>query len=274
MKKLLFNGCSFAAGDEVAWEDFKKATNSPQLTWPPKSHTAYKDYVEFRKQFALSGVVSKLMNLPVVDLSTDGNSNDNIALCTIGYLSKLTPEERQEFHVVIGWTALRRQLKWSIKEKTFLNLNVMHLDSVEKYPVQSKFRNWMIESLVNTDEEDHITNYMKNLILLESYLKSNHIPYTFWKSLDSFGSNIIPHIHLPLSAAAQTQADIDFNILSDVSRWVQIKEYTDTPWIKPTWAEQLEEDRDSNFISKENHHPNKHSIARFADLLVSKLKSA
>ena len=271
MKKLLFNGCSFAAGDEVAWEDFKKATNSPQLTWPPKSHTAYKDYTEFRKPFALSGVVSNTMNVPVVDLSMDGNSNDNIALSTIGYLSKLTTEERQEFHVCVGWTSLLRQIKWSNRENVFLNLHVMHLIKPEAYPIQVQFKDWITEALVNAEEQDHIMNFMKNVILLESYLKANNIHYTFWKSLDSFGDNLIPHMHLPVGTIKE--AGLNLNLVSDATKWVQLAEHTDTPWVGTSWGEILEKDV-TNFISKENHHPNKHSIVRFAELLIAKLKSA
>ena len=97
MKKLIFNGCSFMAGDELVWEQYHKEHNRELLPWFSKKAqlTEINDiefrnsYIEYRRNFNLPAMVSRKLECEWFDLSRDGKSNEAIALETIAHINTI-----------------------------------------------------------------------------------------------------------------------------------------------------------------------------------------
>jgi hypothetical protein len=129
------------------------------------------------------------LNTTSVDLSRDGNNNSEIALTTIGYISQLTPEERKNLHVCIGWTEPARLCRWSNSTEKFTTINVTMLDWYKSNNddwnknLYNEFYENSIAWLASAKDIDLLVDGMFRILAVENYLKSEGITYTFWKSL-------------------------------------------------------------------------------------------
>jgi hypothetical protein len=189
MKKLLFNGCSFMAGDELVWEKYQKEHGREFQAWHWKKlnddEALFRvEYRKYRKQFNLPAIVSRKLECEWDDLSADGRSNTNITIDTIAYLNGCSKEERQKCHVIIGWTCISRILKYSPFQKHFLNLTAQHYSEHTEDPAKEELKEHIKTQILGGDDQDFILDYIRNVMLLENYLISNNISYTFYRALD------------------------------------------------------------------------------------------
>jgi hypothetical protein len=189
MKKILFSGCSFMAGDELVWEQFQKEYGKELRPWhwkqPNYDEVIFRfEYRKYRKRFNLPAVVSGISGCDWVDISGDGKSNTGITLETISYLNNCSKEERQQFHVIIGWTCISRILKYSPSQKHFLNLSAQHYSDRTEDPNKEALKEHIKTQILSGDDQDFILDYIKNVMFLENYLISNNISYTFYRAHD------------------------------------------------------------------------------------------
>lgn len=250
MKTLLFNGCSYTAGDKIVWEEFLKLyktdKDSPHL---------YNTYVEYRKQFNLPIICAKELGLPHIDLAMDGNSNYNIAIDTINHILSLPIDIRNNLHVCIGWTEPSRQLKWSDDNNEFVTLNVKMLET----NIQKECHTYIKEAMVNAHDNDHHLNYIANVMLLENFLIANNITYTFWRAMGMpklvFDESFIKKLNITEQ-------------ISNNSNWICFNNnplyITGHSWLNTF-------DRSQDFISTSNQHPNINTIIKFSKIFSKKI---
>jgi hypothetical protein len=187
MKRLLVNGCSFLAGDEIVWDRYVKHIGNKDAKWPTAVRTHHRLYVDYRYNFRpqynfASQLADKLGGIDKVDLSDDGSSNDMISLKTISFLLGKSPEERKQFHVCIGWTSVSRLMKYSLHSNVYMNLHSNHYGH-RGNPAIDELTDYIKCALIEAYDEDYAMNYVKNILLLENFLKSNGVTYTFFRSL-------------------------------------------------------------------------------------------
>ena len=255
-KKLLFNGCSMTSGDAITW-----TKHYPDIEWGilyhGKSHPKYSfnelveknnNYVyNLRRIDNLSGQVSTLTGFSATDLSFDGNSNQNICMSTIGFLSKLSPEERKTYHVCIGWSEIARNFVWHEKVKDFSTINIGSLES----PYYKDLVDAIKELLINRTDVEHMLNYFHNIIALQSYLKANDITYTFWNTLVSNDS-----VNMLDSLNSNTFISYNHKNIFHKNDWIILTE-TDYPWMLYNWGGHF---NPTNFINPTNSHPNLETV--------------
>ena len=192
MKKLVFNGCSFMAGDELVWEQYHKDNNKSVVApWysnkeiTDAEHLFRVGYLQYRQYFNLPAIVTRMLDgSEKIDLSHDGKSNENIAIGTITYLNTLSKEERENCHVIIGWTCLSRILKYSKINNVFVDLSAGHYDKHTADPAKNALKDYIKTRILGGDNEDFILDYVRNVMLLENYLIANNVSYTFYRALD------------------------------------------------------------------------------------------
>lgn len=271
MKKILINGCSFTAGDGLTWDK-----NYPDIEWDKyilkrKLHPVYSSrkvdefYSEYklkvRKLENIGGQLAKLLNIPVDDISIDGNSNDNISISTIGFFSGMSVEQKQEYHVCIGWTEPTRRLRWISRGRHFMNLHHSHSKD-ERFEYERPF---IKECIINSEDCDHLLNFFNNVLLLETYLQHNKISYTFWKSLGwPYDMKYIQ------SAGSVDPALLKYkfffhNELFDASKWVKFDD-NPYPWLGTAWSTIID-DQELWLNNPVNLHPNLLAVEQFSERL-------
>ena len=251
MKTLLFNGCSYTAGDKIVWEEFLQISKLDST-----DSYQYINYVQYRKQFNLPMICAKNLGLPHIDLSMDGNSNYNIAIDTINHILSLPIELRNNLHVCIGWTEPTRQLKWSTKHNEFITLNVRMLET----DLQLECHPYIKEAMVNSHDNDHYLNYIANVMLLENFLIANNITYTFWRALGLPVYSFDESFNRKLNITEQ---------ISNNRNWICFNQNDPLYVTGYTWVNIF--DRNQDFISKNNQHPNISTIIRFSKAFRKKL---
>jgi hypothetical protein len=276
MKKILLNGCSFVAGDAIAWDKYY-----PDIDW--KNHNIFenkhdkysikeiKDFSnkykwELRKNHNLSSYLRNNLNVEVTDLSQDGNSNDTIALETMNWLSQLSLEEQQQYHVCIGWSNEMRRRHWVELDNStsgFNNLSPWNLNSPPFYNEQTS--DYIKASIVNANDQDHIYNYFTNILLLQNYLKSRGIKYTFWRSLGQVYKK--EDIKLFHRCGGIIDSTTEYDKFFDDSDWINFNKINHS-WISDTWLQDFSKDKKSNWISDTNQHPNIKAVAEFSVRLI------
>ena len=134
-KTLLFNGCSFTAGDELVWHEYNtqylwKSMISTPLDDQPvnlgkdERRRLIDDYTaNFRPTRNLAAQCAEILQTAKFDLSVDGNSNHSIVYQTISYLEHCSIQEQQNIHVCIGWTEFSRRYKWSEQLNCMSNIH-------------------------------------------------------------------------------------------------------------------------------------------------------
>jgi hypothetical protein len=131
IKTLLFNGCSFVAGDALVWQKFSSDTSWLEVIQlkSPEHRTLYQTYVDhFRPQYNLQSRCKQILNVNTLDISMDGNSNENIAFDTVNYIETLPTETVESMAVVVGWTDTSRRHKWFDPWQSLVNICVSHRD--------------------------------------------------------------------------------------------------------------------------------------------------
>jgi hypothetical protein len=282
MKTILFNGCSFVAGDAVAWDRYCMEKFGEVLPWGEAQHllnarmaNAMLDYrFNWRRQYNLPKQTADLLSAEVVDLSEDGNSNDNIALSTIAYLLNKSPKERAQYHVCIGWSALLRLLKYNPYTNRFVTLHIQHSQGIDD-PSMSKLAGFVEHAITRSTDSDFVVNYVRNIMLLENFLIANNITYTFFRALGCI-EDCDPTIGPFYSAldVAGVQLLIPKATVTNHLNWYagftgdHMIQY---PFAGPSWATKLMNDGPKlSFISDTNLHPNgvkvyelSHQLANF-----------
>jgi hypothetical protein len=251
MKTLLFNGCSYTAGDKIVWEEFLKVTKVDK-----NDPYQYIEYVEYRKQFNLPMICAKELGLPHIDLAMDGNSNYNIAIDTINHILSLPIETRSNLHVCIGWSEPARQLKWSEEHNEFVTLNIRMIET----KLQKACHDYIKEAMIKAHDNDHYLNYIANVMLLENFLIANNITYTFWRALGlpihSFDEPFIRKLNITEQ-------------ISNNRNWICFNQNNPLYVTGHTWLNIF--DRPHDFISNSNQHPNISTIIRFSKAFRKKL---
>jgi hypothetical protein len=276
MKTLLFNGCSFTAGDEIVYKEYCEFTRWDGDWGKPTEGqlTAYRDYKEnFRPKYNMSAICANMLGTTVVDLSQDGNSNYSIALRTVNYINLLSSSEKENLHVCVGWTEPVRRARWCKKPFNCLsNIHAMMYDN----PFFSEHRDYIKSVLIDGDDIDHLIDYIQNLIMLENYLKTNKITYTFWRAL---GGRVPEQNILDLRSEFILNKDISLdenwlsfrtgnlaNSLSLRSNYVKEQHFR---YLDYSWQSGMSS---INYISPRNSHPNKLTIEELSNRIVSHIQ--
>ena len=283
-KTLLINGCSFTAGDDIAWDHaahgvWRDFISSSVLN----KNQIFDNYTNLiRPQYNFAGVLSRLLNTTSVDLSRDGNNNSEIALTTIGYISRLTPEERKNLHVCIGWTEPSRLCKWSSSNTKFATINVTMLDWYKTHKdtggiITNLYNEFYENSLVwiaSLKDIDIIVDDVFRILAVENYLKAEQITYTFWKSLGG------PVRETDLMILKR-HANLNLNYL-DSSNWIKFAvssklsnehvgiltgmDTNNHPYTGIPWRWQMQEDPD-RYITPGNH-PSKIAVEELSNEII------
>ena len=267
-KKLLFSGCSFTAGDELVWDKYCKDVllkNPIMYNWEvfhkdDLFDTHYPNYVEYRKKFNIPSQVGNAFNIPVVDLSMDGNNNTRIALSVIKKVLEKTPEETKDFHVCVGWTSVIRRAKWSKKFGKFLSVNASH------YANDSELHPYIKEGIVNASGYDHNLQFINDVMLLENFLKARGITYTFWLSLSGMHMGGIEDLKEKLFPV------IPVDKISDRKNWLMFNDADEIPMLGASWVDHLIA-TDNPWISVANRHPNLKSATNLAQRIIDHIQS-
>lgn len=274
IKTLIFNGCSFVAGDALTWDEFNK-----ELTWEDcisrmgidkRCQDLYQDYViNFRPRTNLSGKCGQMLNVSVIDLSMDGNSNDNIVFDTINLIETMEESKKEGLCVLIGWSEISRRVRWSRKLNNTMNLSAS-LYSKEDHKEHHRF---IEEVVVNSDYCDHLLNYVGSIRCLESYLNSKNIPFIFWRGLGSTPDDHSGRIRILASQGPGLPARQSVRIRFDDSRWIVFGEVESDIWIRECWYSHFVQDPERNLISRTNWHPSLPAVNDLAKRLVDAVRT-
>jgi len=279
MKKILINGCSFVAGHELVWQQYSESLKiskdldfidcSDSLSKSDRLNSIlmiYKNH--YRKKYNLPSLIAKKLNVEIMDISEDGNSNDAIALTTIQTLLKIPEHERKNYHVIIGWTALMRFLKYSKVSKTFLNINIDHLNE-KKDQLNRELTNYLTSVVRYTYDHDAYYNYIRNILMLESFLKANQCTYTFYRSIGSIDD--CKNIYL-WRIYRKLNTDNSKAAYSDDRCWVRFSENDELASEGRSFYHVYIDNKTENWISTVNNHPNTAIIDEFSDRLIDFIK--
>jgi hypothetical protein len=274
MKTLLFNGCSFMAGDAIAWEQYCISKGRPSIDWNvfwsqshdrPEVNEFVKEYrFDYRRLHNLPMAVATHLSSSRIDISEDGNSNDSIAISTIAFLLSKTWEERKQFHVCIGWSSNSRFLKYIEQINSFGNLHVNHVGGGHGQVELGDIQDYIDIVFSQSTDEDIWLNYVKNIMLLENFLKSNGITYTFYRSLGS------DHDARDLKTFPPFDFELPNAHITNHSNWYSFHmngDLTAYPYEQSSWTSTIIHD-ESQWISKKNRHPNLKAVAIFSNSLA------
>jgi hypothetical protein len=277
MKKIIVNGCSFIAGDELVWKDFCIQKFGIEYPWKEKNFELHSEYVlKYRPYRNFSKLLADCLGVSdVKDLSRDGNSNDMIALETISFLLGLPEDERQDCHVCIGWTLPARIMKFMDESSTYVNLLVQLYDD-KNYPHFSSVRDYIRVTLIDAFDDDHIMNYARNVLLLENFLKSNSVTYTFFRSLGNknyFKKNNFEPFQTFHMEEKEKFLRLPMHLLSDSTNWYDFQHGKSDihPMYDNSWCDT--DVMPNNFISKENFHPNMKAVLELVQKIGDFIKS-
>jgi len=267
------------AGDEIAWEQYRKEVGN-RLTWDQfcsvKHAKTDADVVYwtnyqniYKRNYNLPQLVINCLGLSVdnkIDISTDGKSNDMISISTINYILNIPQEERKNYHVVIGWTSVYRVMKYASKYKNFMNLNVGHLDKI--VTGSEDFIEYITAVIINADKEDIAMNYFKNVIMLENFLLANNITYTFYRAIGaSSDCTMREHRFDP----GHIIGALPLDKISNGNNWIKFYNTDTNPVIGESWTSLHLHDQPNNWIRDDNSHPNAAIVLTLAGMIKDKI---
>ena len=227
---LLFTGCSFVAGDALAWDLFY-----PNLPW--SIHSPHQlDYAVKRRPYTLAAQTAELVGADSwTDISKDGQSNMGIAHHTLDWLSQ---NLRDDLVVCIGWTEPIRRMVW---DGFWINMSVHALTEDPKLPPE--FRRYIMETIVARSEEDHQLDYLTSVYLLNNWLSAHKVAAVQWRSMGE------PFQQTPGLARVNSQI---------TGEWL-------TEPQGPSWHSFMQaKDR----CAADNLHPNRAEVARHAERIA------
>jgi hypothetical protein len=268
MKKILFNGCSFVAGDGLVWDEYLKLNNIPwedYFDWLPscnetnmrERHEVYDNYRKFyRRSRNIPAMVANYFSTEVLDLSEDGNSNEAISMTTILKLLEIPAEQRKEYHVVIGWTESSRRARYLNSQNTFFNLHNRHYDHKDKDPCVKELVGYLTHGIIMANDRDHYVNYVRNIMLLESFLKANNVTYTFYRSLGTPHDCIHHNLDCYFYGPAQLRELTQKHTFTDDSKWYKFNTTDTLGFEGSSIVNEYMQDGISFRVSLRNGHPN------------------
>jgi hypothetical protein len=181
--KLLFNGCSFTAGDLITWHQHYPDITSDQL-YARVSHPRYtrEEITEFAQHYQqvlrprdnLAATTAGLLNLDSVDLSQDGASNQSIAHTTISWVD----QNPGDYCLCIGWTEPARRLIWD--GAAWVTLSAQRLRDRQLPPHIAR---WIEAAIVNSHDSTHHLDYYSSVLLLYNWARARGLPLIFWRSM-------------------------------------------------------------------------------------------
>jgi hypothetical protein len=279
LKTLLFNGCSFVAGDEIVWDSYCIDSGRPGLKWKnfAKTPSKTKEDAEFwenyrfsyRRQRNLPAMVAQSLGKRHVDISLDGNSNDMIAFATVNYFLSLQPEERKNYHVCIGWTTTSRIMKFSKYVNGYFNLHVNHIGIEKDHPILSELKDYLNIAIGQSYDEDFFLNFVKNVMLLENFLIANDITYTFFKSLGT-SNDTAPRP--PAALIPPHVPDLAYKNITNNHNWMMF-DNDHLPHMGGSWTSAILHHNRSLFVSDTNLHPNLKAAKSLSAMLKNKIIS-
>jgi len=296
MKKIILNGCSWIAGDELVWHQYLneigRDVNDPTLQWKNNLFTV--DFVSvqeqyrtvYRKKYNQGGMLAKELGTEVIDISDDGNSNDNIALSTINEVLSIPEEERQNYHVIVGWTLKERKLMYL--DDYWRNVHISHCTGgkLSKTSYWDKYQSRFNGAFLEETDNDWYLNYFKNVILLESFLKSQNITFTFYRSLgkksdfydpDTDEKKNIFKVDLR-NEKSYPQKNIKLGNFTpdaiDKSNWLTFLDDNDLTLAQQSWTEYMKQNLKFKWrLSDSNTHPNLNAIKELVLIIKEHLLS-
>ena len=274
MKTLLFNGCSFMAGDALAWKQYCISKGKSEIDWdtfwlqnhslPEVNEFVWEYRFDYRRLHNLPTAVATHLSASRIDISEDGNSNDSIAISTIAYLLSKTSEERKQFHVCIGWSSNSRFIKYIEQINSFTNLHIHHVGGRHSQDEIRYLQDYIDIVFAKSTDEDIWLNYVKNVMLLENFLISNGITYTFYRALGS------DHDAKDLKTFPPFNFELPNADVTNHSNWYSFHmdgDLTVYPYEQSSWTSNIIHD-ESLWISVNNHHPNLKAVAIFSNSLA------
>lgn len=142
---LLFVGCSWVAGDAVAWDLI-----CPGAEWRIDS-PLYRDYCSARKPYTLAHLTAQRLGCSYTDLSRDGISNLSIALEALDYIRSYRGDD---LVVCAGWTDPARRRAW--ENDQWIDLGIQYLDDPH---LPREWREYIRHAIVLRSEQDHLQDY-------------------------------------------------------------------------------------------------------------------
>lgn len=262
--KLLFNGCSFVAGDALTWHQHYPDIDPDLHIWGRRPHPRYsaqdiktlsdRYWRELRPRDNLAAQVSKLTGLEAIDISADGNSNTAIAQSTMAWVT----EHPDQYCLCIGWTETIRRTVWEPGPNQWINLSLHRLEDSQ---LPRRFRDYINLNIVSAPEPDHCLDYLQNLFMLNSWARAQGIHVIQWRSMGLQGN--------PPALDARTQYGVQ---IADPKRVLSTSAWLDTgpePWWGPSWFEQL---TPQLTISATNLHPNLASVQAQAAKIAERIQ--
>ena len=263
MKTLVFNGCSYVAGDAIVWDNYCKEVLNQNLDWKAPDNLyggQYKsDYIRYRTNYSLAAQCASMCDANWVDLSLDGASNAYITLSTINYLMSLPEIDRKNMHVCVGWSEFTRRLKWNSETRCFDNLNVHAINS----PLRKIHVPFIKASMIGGDPFDHYIDIISNVLLLTNFLILHNISYTMWSSLGYF-----PAIRSEPGFEHGFTRMFNVNHICE-NNWIKFDD-TKHALLGKSWANVLVVD---DQISQTNKHPNMAAAKDFAKRIANTIMS-
>lgn len=277
MKKLLINGCSFVAGDAIVWDEFAQLNDLKYQDWVYASDKRIEDLkqyyrFEWRRKRNLPALLANKLNSELFDISEDGNSNDSIAFTTIQALLKIPSQERKNYHVVVAWTSPMRFMKYSTETNCYLNLISNHLNADSLYLVR-ELREYLKSIVEYTYDHDLYYNYVRNIIMLENFLKINECTYTMYRNLgcvNEFSKCTIWPIHSQISLL--NSAD-DCAAYTDDSCWFKFVDSNIPGLNGHSLTSEYLDRKKWNWINDTNAHPNINVINDFSLRLANFIRN-
>lgn len=297
MKKIILNGCSWVAGDEMLWNQFLhemgQDPNDPTMQWNTSTHSLIFKSLQneyryvYREKHNQGGMLSRDLGTEVIDLAADGNSNDNIAMSTIGEILEIPAEHRQDYHVIIGWTVKERKLLFL--EYMWENAHISHYS--KQTGDWARWQQRLLGSVVEETDNDWYLNYFKNVFLLENFLKNQKMTYTFYRSLgskDEFynysvnkNKDILKAILTPVDKANQSvpRRKVRLEALTpnaiDSTNWLAFfEEDKNLGMASNSWTHYMKEKFQPTwqwYISEHNRHPNSIATQKLVDIIKAHL---
>ena len=261
------------AGDELVWEKYQKEHGRELEPWnsPHNTDGLFRlEYLNYRKKFNLPARISTILGCDWVDLSCDGRSNTGITLETIAYLNSYTKEEKQNCHVIIGWTCISRILKYAPSERYFVDLTSQHYTEHHVIdPVRVQLKNHIKTQILGGDDQDFILDYLKNVMLLENYLISNNISYTFYRAIDD-GLYEFKNVG-PLNSSSFTTLELKVEDCTNHNNWYKFDKQNSTPINGLGWSKIF--DAPIWYVTPTNGHPGFNAIYVFSAKLINFIKA-
>ena len=147
VNKLIVSGCSFATG--------YKLENGKESAWPR--------------------LLADKLFVPVINLAEAGRGNSYVFSSIVDYFME-NPDEKQTSLVIIGVTGYHRQDFYDSYGKNFIS-------TVPEFKDAATFIELFWKRYYN--DEYYFTNYLRSVVLMQDYLKSNSIKYIMFNALNT-----------------------------------------------------------------------------------------